>query len=151
MMAKVARQVAVNELVAHCEATARRYRHAANTLAGTGGEAVLRRCAAERDGLTQRLRYQARQLGILPDAAEADRDTGYVLGERLMARLAARGTTAVLRGRIDDEQRILALAHAALAESPPESVQHVLEAVRDDAQRTIDLLAQESDRAAQRS
>lgn len=150
-MAKEGRQVALNELVAHCESTARRYRHAANTVAGTGGEAVLRRCAAEREGLTQRLRYQARQLGALPDAAETDRDTSHVLGELVMARLAARGMTAVLRGRIDDEQRILALAHAALAESPPESVQHMLEAIREDAQRTIDLLAHESDRAAQRS
>lgn len=145
------RQMALNELVAHCEATARRYRHAANTLAGTGGEPVLRRCAAERDGLTQRLRYQARQLGVLPDAAEADRDVPPMLSEPVMTRVAARGTTAVLRGRIDDEQRILALAHAALAESPPAAVQHVLEAVREEAQRTIDLLTQESYRAVPRS
>lgn len=150
-MPKDNRQVALNELVAHCEATARRYRHAADTLAGTGGEAVLRRCAAERDGLTQRLRYQARQLGALPDAAEAERDVTPILSELVMARLAARGTTAVLRGRIDDEQRILALAHAALSESPPAAVQHVLEAVREEAQRTIDLLTQESYRAVQGS
>lgn len=145
------RQVALNELVVHCEATARRYRDAANILAGTSSEAILRRFAAERDSLTQRLRYQVRQLGDLPDAAHADRETFQMLSERGIARLAARGVIAVLRERIDDEQRIMALASAALAESLPAQVQHILEAAREDAQRTIDLLAQESDRAAQRN
>lgn len=145
------RQVALNELVAHCEAIAQRYRHAARVLAGTGSEATLRRFAAERESLTQRLRYQARQLGSSPDAMYADRDTLQILDERAMARLAARGATAVLRERIEDEQRIMALASAALAESLPAQVQHILEVAREDTQRTIDLLVQESDRAAQRS
>lgn len=145
------RQVALNELVAHCEATVQRYRHAANILAGTGGETILRRFAAERDSLTQRLRYQVHQIGGLPDAAYAGRDTLQILSERAMARLAARGATAVLRERIDDEQRVMALASAALTESLPEQVRHILKAAREDAQRTIDLLGQESDRAAQRN
>ncbi|MDN5870226.1 MAG: hypothetical protein L0H73_05840 [Nitrococcus sp.] len=148
MVLKDDRQVALNELVAHCEATARRYRHAADILAGTGSEAALRRFAAERDGLTQRLRYQVRRLGDLPDAANANRDTQQIFDESAMARLAARGATAVLRERIDGEQRIMALANAALAEGLPEAVRHILEAAREDARRTIDLLAQESDRAA---
>ncbi|MDN5848557.1 MAG: hypothetical protein L0H63_02820 [Nitrococcus sp.] len=148
MMLKDDRQVALNELVAHCEATARRYRHAADILAGTGGEAALRRFAAERDGLTQRLRYQVRRLGDLPDTADVNRDTLQILDESVMARLAARGATAVLRERIDDEQRIMALANAALAEGLPEAVRHILEVAREDARRTIDVLAQESDRAA---
>lgn len=145
------RQVTLNELVAHCEATAHRYRHTADIVAGTSSEAALRRLAAERVSLTQRLRYQVRQLGDLPDAADADHDTLQILGERVMARLAARGVIAVLRERIDDEQRIMALASAALAGSLSEQVRHILEAAREDAQRTIDLLVQESNRAAQRS
>lgn len=145
------RQVALNELLAHCEATRRRYRHAASTLEGTGSAAVLRRLAAERDGLTQRLRYQVRQLGDLPDTADADRESLQLLDERILARLAARGAAAVLRERIDDEQRIAALATAALAESLPEPVRHLLEAARQNAQRAIELLGQESDRAAQRN
>lgn len=148
MMLKDDRQAALNELVAHCEATARRYRHAANILSGTGGEAVLRRFAAERDGLTQRLRYQVRRLGELPEVVAPSLDTLRILGESGMARLAARGATAVLRERIDDEQRIMALANAALAEGLPEAVRHILEAAREDARRTIDLLTHESDRAA---
>lgn len=151
MMLRDARQVALNELVTHCEATARRYRHAANVLAETGSEAVLRRFAAERDGLTQRLRYQVRQLGGLPDTTDPDGDTLQMLGERVKTRLAARGATVLLRERIDDEQRIIALANAALTQSLPEPVRHILEVAREDAQRTIDLLVQESDRATQRN
>lgn len=150
-MSRDDRQLALSELLVHCEATARRYRHAADILSGKDGEAVLRRFAIERDSLTQRLRYQVRQLGGLPDTADAECDTFQILDERVMARLAERGATAVLRSRIDDEQRIMALANAALTELLPESVRHILEAAREDVRRTIDLLAQESDRAAQRN
>ncbi|HET8700758.1 MAG TPA: hypothetical protein VFL97_03720 [Nitrococcus sp.] len=140
------RQVALSELVTHCEATIQRYCDAADSLAGRGGEAVLRRFAAERDSLTQRLRYQVRQLGDLSDAAQSGRDTLRILGDA-----TTRSAPAILRERIADEQRIIALASAALAESPPEQIRHILEVAREDAQRAIDLLAQESDRAAQRS
>ncbi|MCO6439995.1 MAG: hypothetical protein J5I81_02675 [Nitrococcus mobilis] len=151
-MSRGDRQVALNELLTHCEATARRYRHAADSLAGKDGEAVLRRFAVERDSLTQRLRYQVRQLGGAPDAVDAECDAFQILDERLMARLAARGATAVLRSRIEDEQRIMALANAALAEELlPESVRHIIEVAREDVRRAIDLLAQESDRAALRN
>ncbi len=151
-MSRDGRQVTLNELLAHCEATARRYRHAADFLSGKDGEAVLRRFAVERDSLTQRLRYQVRQLSGLPDTVDAECDTFQILDERLMARLAARGAAAVLRSRIDDEQRIMALANAVLAEGLlPESIRHILEATREDVRRVIDLLVQESDRAALRN
>lgn len=144
------RKVALNELVAHCEATAQRYQHAANIFAGTGEEAILRRLAAGRISLTQRLRYQACQLGGLPNAPDLG-PAHQILGEHALARLAARGVTAVLREQIHDEQRIMALANAALAKSLPEPIRHILAAARDEAQRTIDRLAQKSDRAAQRN
>ncbi|EAR21429.1 hypothetical protein [Nitrococcus mobilis] len=150
-MSRDDRQLALSELLAHCEATVRRYRHAADILAGKDGEAVLRRFAIERESLTQRLRYQVRQLGGLPDTVDAECDTFQILDERVMARLAARGASALLRSRIDDEQRVMALTNAALTGLLPESVRHILEAAREDVRRTIDLLAQESDRAAQRN
>lgn len=123
-------QVALNEVLVQCETVARHYSYSRDAVGEGAVAGLFGRLAGQRESQAERLRYHLRQLHDLPDTADTELDTFHELTERLMNRLAARGTAALVRERVEDEERLAATATAALDEPVPAEVRTLLEHLR---------------------
>ncbi|WP_435103868.1 hypothetical protein [Arhodomonas sp. AD133] len=139
---------AVNEVLTQCESNARHHRYSAEVLAAPALAGSLQRLAAERERMAEQLAYQLRAHGDLPDASDSELDSLHELGDRLMARLAARGTAVLLRERAEDERRLAAAAQLALGHAVPGDVRPQLEHIRASAQQAATQVATLVDRDA---
>ena len=123
----------LSDLLRQVHALARHYRACAELMPDRATAALMQRLSSRREGLAARLGHHARALGDLPDAEDPEREWIRELGERLRVRLVDAGAAALLRERVAEEDRLAALAHAALQQPLPEAVRSTLRSARDDA------------------
>ena len=126
----------LNDLLRQVRSLAHHYQASADGMGDRDCAALLRRLAGQRESLGARLEYQLRALGDLPDAADADREWLQQLTEQLRARLAASGVALMLQQRAGEEERLAALATAALDQPLPEALRHLLRGAREEARGT---------------
>ena len=134
----------LNDLLRQARSLSQHYQASADCVEDRDSAALLRRLAGQRDGLGARLAFHVRALGDLPDAGDAEREWFQELTEQLRARLATRGAGLVLQERAAEEERLAALAAAALDQPVPEALRDLLRGARDEARRTAEALRREA-------
>lgn len=132
---------ALNDLLVQCESNARHFEYTAELLPEkTPERGRLARLATQRQADAERLRHVVTARGQLPSTADSDWDTLLEFYDRIAARLGEYGVGRLLRERADDENRLAALAHTALALAVPDDLRPWLERLRDDARASAERL-----------
>lgn len=124
----------LNDLLDQVRTLARQYQSSAGSVANPDTAALLRRLGNARESLAARLAYQVQALGGLPDAGDPGWQRLPEVGGPLRARVSGGGGLA-LQERAADEERLAALAAAALDQPLPEDLRRQLRVARDEARK----------------
>ena len=138
----------LDDLLRQVQSLARQYRASAGCVGGRDSAALLRRLAGQLEGLGARLEFQVRALGDLPDAGDTEQEWLQELAGPLRGRPVSSGDALVLQERAADEERLAALAAAALDQPVPEALRDLLRGARDEARRTAARLRRQSGRGS---
>lgn len=125
----------MTDLLDQVRTLARQYRSSAGSVTDADTAALLRRFGHQRESLAARLAYQVQAMGDPPDTGDTDGQWVRESAGALRTRPPGNGALA-LQERAADEERLAALAAAALDQPLPEAVRRQLRVARDEA-RTL--------------
>jgi len=107
-------EVAINDLLVHCESSAQQLRHSAELMKNHAQSALLIELAERHEQHAEELRNRLQRWGKLPDTADEDRLTVKEFKDKITALFSRQGLSAVIRHRAEEEARLAQMADQSL-------------------------------------